>query len=241
MTDALAQFADYLAEQEYAPRTIQNYLADLRQYTQWLKEQAFSSGEPLLTDVMVERYFQMLKEKGASPSAQNRLIAALRVYERFQNYGERSEPVMAGVTRVDDNPQPIPDATRKDLRALIKEFQRQRSASRTDRQTWHAVRNWAILQVLRETGLRAGKVCRLRVESDAQSYSPVILREIFPDIELSTTARQALMDWLDLREPSPGLLFTSFTGKPLQPSDLYHLMQVMSRRANIHVTPEMLR
>jgi integrase len=142
---------------------------------------------------------------------------------------------MAGVTRVDDNPQPIPDATRKDLRALIKEFQRQRSASRTDRQTWHAVRNWAILQVLRETSLRAGKVCRLRVESDAQNYSPAILREIFPDIELSTTARQALMDWLELREPGPGLLFTSFTSRPLQPSDLYHLMQVMSRRANIHV------
>jgi len=241
MTDALAQFAAYLAEQEYAPRTIQNYLADLRQYTQWLKEQAIASGEPLLTDVMVERYFQMLKEKDASPSTQNRLIAALRVYERFQNNGERSEPVMAGITRVDDNPRPIPDATRKDLRALIKEFQRQRSASRTDRQTWHAVRNWAILQVLRESGLRAGKVCKLRVESDAQNYSPVILREIFPDIELSTTARQALIDWLDLREPGPGLLFTSFTGRPLQPSDLYHLMQVMSRRANIHVTPEMLR
>jgi site-specific recombinase XerD len=80
MSDAFVQFAAYLAEQEYAPRTIQNYLADLRQYTQWVKEQAFSSGEPLLTNVMVERYFQMLKEKGASPSAQNRLIAALRVY-----------------------------------------------------------------------------------------------------------------------------------------------------------------
>lgn len=241
MTDALAQFAAYLAEQEYAPRTIQNYLADLRQYAHWLEEQAIASGEPLLTGATVERYFQMLKEKGASPSAQNRLIAAMRAYERFQNNGECSDRIMAGVTRVDDNPQPIPDATRKDLRALIKEFQRQRSASRTDRQTWHAVRNWAILQVLRETGLRAGKVCRLRVESDSQNYTAVTLREIFPEIELSTTARQALMDWLDLREPGPGLLFTSFTGRLLQPSDLYHLMQVMSRRANIHVTPEMLR
>lgn len=241
MTDALAQFADYLAEQEYAPRTIQDYLADLRQYAQWLETQATFSGDILLTNAAVQRYFQTLKEKGASPGTQNRLIAALRAFERFQDNGERSEQTLAGVSREEHSPQPIPDATRKDLRALIKEFQRQRSASRTDRQTWHAVRNWAILQVLRETGLRAGRISLLRVESDAQNYTAGILREIFPDIELSTTARQALMDWLNQREPGPGLLFTSFTGRPLQPSDLYRLLHVMSRRANIHVTPEMLR
>jgi len=241
MADVLAEFAAYLGEQEYVPRTIQDYLADLRQFMQWLKERAQSSSEIVLTKEVVQQYFQSLKEKGASPGTYNRLIAALRAYERFQNNGAPSEEGLVDVLREEHCPEPIPDATRKDLRALIKEFHRQQSACRTERQTWHAVRNWAILQVLRETGLRAGKVCALRVESDGLTYSAGILREIFPDVELSTTARQALMAWLNMRKPGPGLLFTSFSGKPLQPSDLYRLMQAMSRRANVHVTPEMLR
>jgi integrase/recombinase XerD len=241
MADVLAEFSAFLDEQEYAPRTIQDYLADLRQFVQWLRDKADSSSEIVLEKEAVQQYFQLLKEKGASPGTYNRFIAALRAYERFQNNGAPSEEGIVDISREDHCPASIPDATRKDLRALIKEFHRQQSACRTERQTWHAVRNWAILQVLRETGLRAGKVCGLRVESDAQTYTVGILREIFPDADLSTTARQALMDWLNIRKSGPGLLFTSFSGKPLQPCDLYRFIKTMSRRANVHVTPEMLR
>lgn len=241
MSEGLLAFGAYLSQKGYAPRTIQGYLDDLRRYERWLQSQAISTNGIRLTRDALQAYFQSLEEKGVSPGTTNRLIAALRAFERYQNNGSIPDGTLDAVARTEYSPEPTPEATRKDLRALIKEFHRQQSASRTERQTWHAVRNWAILQVLRETGLRAGKVCALRVESDAKTYTAGILREIFPEVELTTTARQALMDWLDVRTPGPGLLFTSYAGKPLQPCDLYRLMRTMSQRANVHVTPEMLR
>lgn len=241
MSDRLLEFRAYLDEQGYAPRTVQGYLYDLGQYERWLKTQAMAGDGMILSEEALRKYFQALDERGVSFGTKNRLIAVLRAFERFQNHGDLTEVSLGGISRAEYSPEPTPDATRKDLRALIREFRRQQSASRTDRQTWHAVRNWAIFQVIRETNLRAGKVCALRVESDATDYSVGILREIFPDLDLTTTARQALMDWLNLRDPGSGLLFMSYSGKPMQPGDLYRLMRAMSRRANVHVTPEMLR
>jgi site-specific recombinase XerD len=239
MPAELTPFAHYLAGQGLSLRTVQGYEADVGQYLEWIQTaaKAESDENAQLTPDTLRAYLQFLGAKCRSAGTLNRLIAALRAYERFLG----TEPALAGMPRLAHQPEAIPEANRKELRALIKEFHRQRSASRTERQTWHAVRNWAILQVLRETGLRAGKVCALRVESSAEPYEASILSEIFPGVELSTTARQALMDWLGLRKPGPGLLFTSYGGLPLQPCDLYRLMRALGSRANVHVTPEMLR
>lgn len=245
MVDVITQFSKYLAEHGYSRRTIQGYLADIQQYERWIRKlRQPSTGtleEELLSWQTLIKFLESLQQNGVSPGTQNRMLAAVRAFARYINEGRQMDPGLSDISRVEHHPQPTPDATRKDLRALIKEFHRQRGASRTERQTWHAVRNWAILQVLRETGLRAGKVCALRVESDATSYEGGVLREIFPDVELSASARQALMDWLNFREPGAGLLFTSYSGKPLQSYDLYRLLQTLGKRADVHITPEMLR
>lgn len=239
MPAELIPFAHYLAGQGLSPRTVQGYVADVVQYLEWIQTAGGAASEenaPITPD-RLRAYLQSLAAKCFSAGTMNRMIAALRAYERFLG----TEPALAGVPRLAHQAEAIPEASRKELRALIKEFHRQRSASRTERQTWHAARNWAILQVLRETGLRAGKVCALRVESCAEPYDASTLSEIFPGVELSTPARQALMDWLSLRKAGPGLLFTSYGGSALQPCDLYRLMRALGNRASVHVTPEMLR
>ena len=239
MPAELTPFAHYLAGQELSPRTVQGYVADVGQYLEWTQStgRAEYDENARITPDALRAYLHSLAAKCLSAGTMNRIIAALRAYERFLG----TQPTLTGVPRLAHQPEAIPEATRKELRALIKEFHRQRGASRTERQTWHAVRNWAILQVLRETGLRAGKVCSLQVESGAEKYEVSIISEIFPGVELSTTARQSLMDWLSLRKPGPGLLFTSYGGSPLQPCDLYRLMRALGNRASVHVTPEMLR
>lgn len=245
MLKEFTQFSKYLSEHQYSLRTIQGYLADIQQYEAWIRNQRHTSNEGLEEELLswqtLQSFLEALQQNGVSPGTQNRMLAAVRAFARYKNEGQQIDPDLSGIQRVAHNPQPTPDATRKDLRALIKEFHRQRGASRTERQIWHAARNWAILQVLRETGMRAGRVCALRVESDATQYEVGVLREIIPGIELSTAARQALMDWLNFRTPGPGLLFTSYSGKPLQPCDLYRLLRTLSNRADIHITPEMLR
>jgi site-specific recombinase XerD len=245
MADELMEFSQYLSEHGYSRRTIQGYRADIHQYEQWVRKQRQPSngtqGEELLSWQTLQSFLEALQQTGVSPGTQNRMIAAVRAFARYKNESLRIETSLSGISRVTHNPQPTPDATRKDLRALIKEFHRQRGASRTERQIWHAVRNWAILHVLRETGLRAGKICALCVESDAICYEAGIIRELFPGFDLSTAARQALMDWLNFRKPGPGQLFTSYSGKPLQPCDLYRLLRTLGNRADVHITPEMLR
>lgn len=243
MLDLLSQFSNYLSENGYAQRTVNGYCSDIRQYMRWVKD-AFPEIESQKIDVLIQRetvegYLNGMKAAGTAPATLNRLLAALGAFEQF--CGSPTAGQVKEIPRMEHTPTTILDATRKDLRALLKEFHRQRSASRTARQTWHATRNWAILQVLRESGLRAGKVCMLRVESDAGKLDAVVLKEIFPGVEFSPTARQALMDWLVARTPGPGWLFSSYSGKPLQPCDLYRMLRTLGDRANVHVTPEMLR
>ncbi len=245
MLEEFTKFSKYLSEHQYSLRTIQGYLADIQQYEAWIRKQRHTSIERLEEELLswqtLKSFLEALQQNGVSPGTQNRILAAVRAFARYKSKGQQIGPDLSSIPRVGHHPQPTPNATRKDLRALIKEFHRQRGASRTERQIWHAIRNWAILQVLRETGLRAGKICALRVESDATQYEVGILREIFPGIEFPTAARQALMDWLNFRKPGPGLLFTSYSGKPLQPCDLYRLLRTLGNRADVHVTPEMLR
>jgi len=238
MSDVLLAFGAFLREQVYAPQTIQGYLEELRKYARWLQSEGMTAEEIILSQEALWRYFQALEETGVSARGKSRANSALRAFERFQSDAHLAVGVSGEDKRTGNSPEPTKNATQKNMRALIKEFHRQKGTDRTVRQTWLATRNQAILQVLQETHLRASKVCELQVVSDVRRDNLEILHEIFPGIELSTNASQALVDWLKLRKPGQGLLFMRYSGEPMQPFDIYCFKWDMRQQAKMYGTSE---
>jgi len=155
-TEWLARFEEKLVGVGMAPATIANYLADIRDFCDWLPRSSLSNVFPLGIQVdHIRRYCQSLRLQGRSASTVNRRLQAVRkFYDLLMPSGASNPNPAREVDRLDENEDATPRVlTDGEASALLSAVGGGMSAiERRDR---------AILSLLLDTGLKVSELVGL--------------------------------------------------------------------------------
>jgi site-specific recombinase XerD len=236
----LASFIESLARADLAPATRRGYRYDLRHFLGW---QATIRGRPLELEVLTELdlvgYRQAMIAAGLRPATVNRRLDALRRLCRWA----RDSRSLAGDIAHDIRPvrrvrncQPV-GLTDAEVHALL------RAAGTSTHGL--ARRNYALVQVMVQVGLRVGEVSALRV-------SDLVLRDRTGsvrvrhgkglkdrEVPLNATARRALRQHLELR-PGAGAqdpVFLSGRQGAMPVRSIQAVITALVRRARLTRVP----
>lgn len=241
----LEQFEAHLTSSALAPATVVNYLADLRAFLRWND----SSGEtdtPFALDVSdIESYCSYLQEtKNHVPATINRRLQAMRKFYDFaiaQGWtfaNPASEARLMREVASERTRWLTPDDIAR-LRAAV----RRGPPRRVDR-------DWAIIQVLLETGLKLGELTELRLVDVYLDAVPPCFEvcstpgELGRTIPLDAEVCEALHAYLPVRRATPGVdrLFVNRDGNPLSTRSVQRLLRHYAQEAGLdNLTTQALR
>ena len=242
----LEQFRATLVRQDLSPATVKAYLHDLKILQDWLDwvhgTQAVSLQEVRTIDLIAFRKC-LIQDKGQRPATVNRRVQALRTFFgwlRDQGLVEQSPAERLRFMRRNTRRRPR-GLRRREVLALL------HAAGSSPHGT--ALRNMALIQLLLQTGLRAGEVTALRIEDltlGARSGSVRVRAGKgmkARDVPLNRSARRSLSDYLEDREATGDDLsgadpvFVSIRKRPLSTRGLQNAIYVLAERAGINRLP----
>ena len=236
----LSSFIGSLSRADLSPATCRGYRYDLRHFLTW---RATIHSAPLeveaLTEIDLITYRQAMITAGLRPATVNRRLDALR---RLCRWAQDSRTLNRDVTRdirpvrMVRNRQPV-GLTDAEVHALL------RAAGASTHGL--ARRNYALVQLLVQAGLRIGEVSALRL-------SDIVLRDRTGsvrvrhgkglkdrEVPLNTAVRRALRQYLELR-PGTGAqdpLFLSGRHAAMPVRSLQAVVTALTRRARLTRVP----
>lgn len=244
----LQQFEAHLVDSALAPATVVNYVADLRTVLRWSERAKGAEQSPFdLDEVDVQGYCSFLQEtRSQVPATINRRLQALRKFFDFA--------IVQGWTHTNpaaDVPllsEVVSDRTRSltpgDVARLLAAVQRSHS-SRVER-------DWAIMQVLLEGGVKLSELTELRLTDLYLDRNPPCL--IVADtpaqsermIPLDSEVSDALRTYLLNRQAAPGVdrLFVNRDGREISTRSVQRLLRRYAKAAGLDtlcVTTQSLR
>jgi len=243
-SDALALFEAHLQQSELARNTVAGYLRDLRCFSRWLAERA---GQEVFPDGFsssdVEAYKQYLSDTlGRSPASINRYLQSVRKFGRFA--------VMAGLW--DSNPAQgvrlLEGSGVAALRALTESAIEQLLKTAEERRSRNAVRDYAMLQLLLQTGVRPSEMVDLRLadlDLDEEGGTMTVCaqgKRLGRRIPLNRATRRALDAHLAQPRPAEAShLFLTREGRPLSIRSVQQVVASLGKAAGLDVSARVLR
>lgn len=245
MQAQVEEFLRYIeAEKKCSLHTVTAYRHDLGQLVAYVAEEGVRSwhevGRPHILN-----YVQYLERQGYAPATVSRKIAAVKSLFHF----------LVTSRALQDDPTAAVDSPRVDKRAprsLSPSKVAHLLAIPARSSTPKGLRDWALLELLYATGMRAGEVTRLEV--DAVNLESGVVRclgrggkeRVLP---LGERASQALRAYLEngraklLRGRDERALFLNHRGRPLTRQGLWMVVREYAAAAGIseEVTPHTLR
>lgn len=242
----LSQFEDFLNQIALSPKTIANYLADLRVFTRWAEEtQSPRFQLTAVTPAQIRAYRDHLQhERHRAPATINRHLQALRKCCAYIAQTNLSPLNAAEEIALVNAPNTAPDKamTEPEIKALLSAATAARSSI--------ARRDAAILHLLVKTGLRVAEVADLQMDDVVFDYPGVHLTirdsrgKGTRDIPLPEEVCHALKEWLVIR-PKTGVIpqvFLSQEGKPVSARTIQRIVERCARSAGLNdVTAQLLR
>jgi site-specific recombinase XerD len=240
MSDHLPAFAQALIREGKRPLTIKSYLSDLRHFAQWFQGtngEALAPARITLLDVRAYKA-HLLTVRRLKPATVNRRLAALSRYCRWAKegglMGQDPTAEVGGVRQVKAAPQAL---DRLELRRLLREVHKDENR-----------RDIALVEVLANTGLRAGELAALTLDDLELSERKGLLTvragkgATYRVVPLNADARRALRDYLDARPQGPQMaLFLGQRGNGLTPSGIWRVVKKYGGRAGLELSPHTLR
>jgi site-specific recombinase XerD len=247
----LPKFKKKLLQQELSQNTILGYCYDINHFYQWLaniydhQKADLDIKKILAADLKAYRQ-ELVRVKRQKASAVNRRIQSLR---RFFSWAKQSKLIHTNPAQeirfVRRMPLARPTSLdKKEIHSLL----------RAAGQSAHglAKRNYALLQLMLQAGLRIGEVVKLQYRdidiNERSGKVRIVEGKGFKEREvpLNATARRALAVYLKIREPldSTDHLFLSKQGKTPTIRALQLIVKNLAQRAKItriNVTPHTLR
>lgn len=239
------RFLRWLAEEAgYTDNTISAYRNDLQQLQEYLIRTAGGNFWAEVTPPVIQNYIHHMRDRGYAASTVARKVAAIRSFFRFllDRGLVKSDPMAAiGMLTVSrPRPEPLPREAVARLLAL--------PAQDT---TPIVLRDWALLELLYATGLRASEVLNLDVDdvSLASSTARCLSKGKERLIPLPPRAKEALEAYLSrgrlhlLRDREERALFLNYRGQRLTRQGLWLLMHGYAKEAELDfkVNPQILR
>jgi integrase/recombinase XerC len=209
LEQALTDFLTSLTGKNRSSATIRAYQTDINQFITWLHE----NNIVVLSPIQVERaditdYLTHLAERRLSGVTRARKVAALREYFRY--LVDHSHLAKSPMDTVE-----TPKRERKDRTALTRdEYTAMLSYAGA------SARDYAILQVFLQTGLRVSELVALRID-DVDLANRILRVRLGKgmaarSIELERKATQAIKNYLATRPKTfPEQLFLNYTGEPI--------------------------
>jgi integrase/recombinase XerC len=235
----LAAFKRSLCEQDLSPVTARGYLHDLGKFRAWLEAEPAAKPRDIrrLTAVDLVNYRQCLlrTERLQAATVNRKLQAIKKLFGWALDQGLVKGNVALEVRFVKIAERPCPNGlTETEVQSLL----------RAAGQTRHglAKRNYALIELLLETGLRVSEAADLHVSDvDLHDRSGVVLvREgkgrKQRQVPVNSTARRALKLYLKGREPlrqEDHLFLSERGGLPLSLRTIQATVSAVARRANI--------
>src|SRR5262249_32856591 len=235
------QFLEDLATQETAPYTIRNYRSDLSLFVRWyenLEDAPFQAEHITPTDIRGYRSYLVTVEQ-RSPATVNRRLAALRSFFAWAQaqklITENPTDAVKGVSRVRTAPQGL---EKREVDRLLRSVQRHGT-----------IRDRAIVETLRHTGIRVRELVGLRLGdvSISERKGELVIRSgkrgKYRVVPLNLDARRAISTYLAVRPKVPDdHLFIGQRRNGLGAHAVELLIQKYARLAGIPATtPHMLR
>ncbi len=227
----VAAFFRALAREDLAAVTVRGYRSDLGLFATWY------DGHPLekLTATDLAHFRQYLsRERSLKPASVNRKLEALR---RFCRWAHTSGKLRTNVAAELKLARTVRSMRPKGL--LAPEVQALLRAAGQSRRAL-ARRNYAVVQLLLQAGLRVSEAAGLRLEDleIRERQGKVHIRgkgNKERSVPLNATARRALQAYLNERE-EPGTqdpVFLSDTGAALSVRSIQSLISELARRAHL--------
>ncbi|HJO94381.1 MAG TPA: tyrosine-type recombinase/integrase, partial [Victivallales bacterium] len=236
-------FKEFLISQDLAEISVKGYLMDIVFFQSWLSE--LHQNDVSLLDVSIDDLTafreSMSKTKRQKPSAVNRRILVIK---RFYNWTKKTGLISKNpaeylkfIKRA--APKKPVALNKSEVHALLI------AAGRSTRGL--AKRNYAFIQLILQTGIRIGEVCKLEIRDlvikDRSGFVKIAdgKGRKYREIPLNTTARRALSEYLDTfdeRKPN-NFVFMSNRGSKAGIRTLQKVVSTIAARANIdrvHVT-----
>jgi len=234
LQDTLASYSDYLARSGLSELTVKNYVADLKHLASWA---ALNGGRPLVTmtgeEIRAYR-LDLLIARAHQPTTVNRRLQAIRKFFRYAlERGLVDADPSSGIKLV---PQSRPEGPRgldcTEVESLVGAVRG--GGSRL------ASRDYAIVQIMLQTGIRVGELTRLRLTDLELSDESGLLRITGEgpsggrEIPLNSSVRKAIKAYLSERGESwSGHLFLSVKGEPLSVRSVQRLVGSYARAAGV--------
>lgn len=238
----LTRFKRYLIKQDLSERTVKGYLDDLRYFSDWYEEiQNKKNNWNKITSFDLQTFRQYLVNgKRQKVSAVNRRIQALkRFFNWADDFGLVSKENPAEHLRFMRRQTPLqPHAlTKTEVHHLL----------RVSGQSSHGLskRNYAILQLMLQSGLRIGEVIQLRfADIKLQPRSGLVTivdgkGHKSREVPLNITARQALQNYFKQcqNKNSDDPVFHSKRQDALSLRSMQAMIQNIARRAKLNRIP----
>ena len=232
----LADFVGRLRRDDLAPATVRGYRYDLNQFVRWFSRAKGSARFEKLSILDLINYRQHLVNiEALKPATINRRLKALRRFCRWAQQNNRLKSNVAlelKPVRTVRNTRPV-GLTEPEVHALL----------RVAGESGHglAMRNYALVQLMVQAGLRVSEVAALRVADITvhERSGSVRVRQgkglKAREVPLNATARRALRLYLGARNGGEAeeSLFLSERGGAMPTRTIQAVIAQLGRRAGI--------
>ncbi len=217
------EFADWL-EEERSPKTVSAYRQDLKAFCDWFERingQAFTPDQMNSADARAWREYT-LEVEHLAPATWNRRHNSLKMLCRWieERLDLRLFPFEKRIKRAPEQEQAPRWLTQAEERAVMRRLEINITAAATKLRRWRAIRDRALVAVMRYAGLRVEEAAMLELGDVqlAERKGSVTVRRGKRDktrtVPLSSSAREALGEWLEVRQslitlPSGSAKFTT--------------------------------
>lgn len=216
--------------------TVGNYRRQLLAFGQW-----FGFKQPtVITKDTIWNFRVYLNQRKLSKKTQSYYLIALRGFLKFLQ--------QQGLKVLDPSVIDLPKISERRF-AILEETELARLLAAPSGHSLKAFRDRAILETLFSTGLRISELCQLNCDINIDKGELVVKGKggVVRPVFLSTTAKQALRQYLQQRTDKEPALFISLSrfafGQRLTPRAIQKIVKAYATKAGIvkKVTPHLLR
>lgn len=254
----IVAFGEWLTAQDRAPLTVRGYTTALAQFAGWFEQQTGGTLDPArITPLDVRSYRQYLVAQRRKPATVNQHLAALRAFARWgQDTAQAAGDPTQGVKLLEEVTPAPRWLTRQEQYALLRAARdamqlgdlRANGDPAYPGAVWPR-RDYALLVLLLNTGLRLAEVAALQVDDVTLNgrSGEVQVRQgksrKARAVPLNKDAREAVQAWLDARpEGDCVALFLSQKGGALSERAISERVRELAERAGLKsASPHTLR
>jgi integrase/recombinase XerC len=251
MQQFIDEFKKYLLQQEMSQNTIRNYFADLTKFSQWYQNNCNTQIELKdITSYHIQTFKDyLINKKRLKTASVNRILQSLKRFYQFLGQQKILKDNPAAEIKFQKRAKVTkPSALNKtEVHALLSIAGRKPEGKQLIQK-----RNFAIIQLILQTGLRVSEVVNLQRQDISFSERAGQVRVVDGKghkeriIPLNSTVRKALASYLDLREKLDPTepIFISKRGQVPTTRAIQKIITTLATKANIDrikVSPHTLR